>query len=46
MREAASKSSTKRKGHTWPRRVVREDRVALERCAAAKHCADKAIVLR
>ena len=46
MREAASESSTEGKGHTWPRRVVRDGRVALERCAAAENCADKAIVLR
>src|ERR1700674_5971855 len=26
MREAASKSSTKRKGHTWPRRVAGDQR--------------------
>ena len=46
MREAASKSATKGEGYTWPRRVIRDERVALERCAAAKHGADNAIVLR
>src|ERR1700688_89305 len=45
MREAASKSSTKRKGHTWPRRVVGDQRVALERCMAAEHGGDEAVVL-
>ena len=45
MRKAAGKSSTKRKGHTWPRRLVGDQGVALERCTAAEHCADKAVVL-
>jgi hypothetical protein len=45
MREAASKSSTKRKGYTWPRRVVGEQRVVLKRCVTAEHGANKAMVL-
>src|ERR1700722_15586422 len=43
MREAASESSTKRKGHTRPRRVVGEQRVVLERCMAAEHGANQAV---
>lgn len=46
MREAASKSSTKRKGHTWARRVVGEQRVVLERRMAAEHGVNEAVVLR
>src|ERR1700693_1245767 len=46
MREAASKSSAKRKGHTRPRKMASEERVALERCAAAENCVDEAMVLR
>src|ERR1700693_3216843 len=45
MREAASKTSTKRKGHTWPRRVVGNQRVVLKRCMTAEHGTNKAIVL-
>src|ERR1700688_2330360 len=37
MREAACKSSTEGEGHTWPRRVIGEQRVVLERCMAAEH---------
>src|ERR1700688_386598 len=44
MREAASKSSTKREGHTRARRVAGDQRVALERCPAAEHGADEAVV--
>jgi hypothetical protein len=45
MREAASKSSTEGEGHTWPRRVIGEQRIILERGMAAEHGTDQAIVL-
>jgi hypothetical protein len=43
MCEAAGKSSAKGKGHPWPRRVVREQSVAFERCAPALNCADNEV---
>src|ERR1700719_1489783 len=45
MREAASKSSTERKGHAWTRRVVSDQRVALEWCTTAEYGTNKTVVL-
>jgi len=46
MRKAASKSSPKRKGHAWARRVATDQRVVLERRMAAEHGVNEAVVLR